>query len=624
MIRVYKDDVLIPNADIISISEPATEKLQFNFQNLISATLSVDINNVDITKYDDEIVGSMFYGSWYNANLKCIDDETNVTIWNGRIKNIRKNDAKATLTIESNNYIKEIVDTVCEVSMGNLSNATPSEIIYTLITGVCGIPVSAININSFDTAKSIQIANSGYIIATYTKEANVNCGSVINEILRITSSYLYTVNNILYYSQFKLYTGDLNALIDENQIIASSYTAEYSADNIFNDYSIVYYSSSSLVAYAVPESTPTFIAESKIKYGTKKFLVPSDEVKETTPASYKILLKSLTSARYYGDLIRSSSHYAKKIINLTVKDSIVDLNLNSMFDVNYKHLKREPIRIIERKVNQNKHSVNIKAEMVNFPYAVIDRDKTPPIPIALIDVTYGIGNSVELYWTRSNDSGLKQYIIEFSTSITDFEKEYSDEGYSPLPVENPIMKDGLCTYKLSGLKEDAIYYFRIRVADSSLNISEPSNVISLQFQSLTAPSILPQLYHCAGDLINGLSFQDGVGVAPSGFITYDFVNYDTALYSYAGIYTSGFYTCYGGFKKVTFITNQPAEYYVVQVSEYKDGVSSAWTNLNSYTAGTVYTFEADFTDLPTIIQFRVLFAPLNYSNTYSIQLNTVN
>ncbi|MBI5207878.1 MAG: hypothetical protein HY934_08815, partial [Candidatus Firestonebacteria bacterium] len=366
MIKVYKNDVLIP--DVIGISEPATEKLEFSFQNLISATLSIDINNIDITKYDDEIPGSLFYGDWYNSNLKCIDTDTNIMIWNGRIKNIKKNDSKAILTIESNNYIKEIVDTTCEINTGSLSNITPSEIILQIIKDVCGIPESAINITSFDIAKAVQVANQGFMITNYAKEANVKCGVVINEIRRITSSYLYTVNNILYYSQFQLYNGELNQLIEEKQIIAGSYSSEYNIENIFNDFSIVYKSSDSLVAYAVPDTIPDYITVSKNKYGTKKFLVPSDEVKEVTPSAYKILLKSLTSARYYGNLVRSSSHAPKKIVSLTISDTVQDINLNSMIDLNYKHLHREPMRVIERKNNTKKsHTINLKAEMVNFP-----------------------------------------------------------------------------------------------------------------------------------------------------------------------------------------------------------------------------------------------------------------
>ena len=66
---------------------------------------------------------------------------------------------------------------------------------------------------------------------------------------------------------------------------------------------------------------------------------------------------------------------------MQVSDTIKDLFLDTLIDVEYKHLHREPMRIIERKINQGKGTISIKAEMVNFPYVVINRDKTPPIPV---------------------------------------------------------------------------------------------------------------------------------------------------------------------------------------------------------------------------------------------------
>ena len=224
MIEVYINNTLLPDSDIVKISDPATEKLQFSFSNLISASISIDINNIDPSKYDDEVAGSMFADlAWYNSILRCEDTDTALTIWKGRIKN----DSKSILTIESNNYVKEIIDAVCIIDSGTLSDITPAEIAYTLIKDVAGIPEDAINTTSFDNAKALQTANSGFIIAKYSQEQNVKCGSVLNEILRITSSRLYTVDNIIYYSQLSPYDGDPNLQITEEDILINSYSAEY-------------------------------------------------------------------------------------------------------------------------------------------------------------------------------------------------------------------------------------------------------------------------------------------------------------------------------------------------------------------------------------------------------------
>ena len=439
MLNVYIDNVLIPDSDIVGISDLAAEKLQFNFTNLIASTISIDLKNIDQSKYDDEVAGSLLEDGFYNVNLKIIDTVTALTIWDGRIKNIRKDDNKGIITIESANYIKEIVDAVCVINLGGGSvDVTPSEIIYTIITDVCGIPETAINKTSFDIVKAVQIANQGYIITKYTADANINCSAVIGEILRITSSYLYTSNNIIYYSQYSPYDGDQGTHVDESRIIAGTYSSEYSTENIYNDYSIAYYSSSSAVAYAVPTTTPEYITSSQTKYGTKTFLVPDDEVDDTLPSAYKILVKTLTSARYYGEIVRSSSHYAKNIVSLTIRETVEDITLNSAIDVTYKHLSREPMRVIERKIDPKKHTVTLKAEMVNFPYVVIDRDKTPPDAVELINVKYGVGNSAILYWTVSADTSFKQYLLEFTTSPADYVNETANEGYSPIKIESPL------------------------------------------------------------------------------------------------------------------------------------------------------------------------------------------
>ena len=516
MIKVFIDDIEIPESDIKKISEPAIEKLKFNFNNLISATLTIELSNVYPEKYDEEIENSFFgQRNWYNMNIKLYDTDTELYIWDGRIKNIKKSDSNHILKIESNNYIKEIVETTCYVNMGLLNDVTPSDLIKHLIVNVCNIPESAVNSVSFDQAKGVQTANDCYIIANYSADGNIKVGAVINEILRITSSSLFTINNILYYSQFELYDGDPYKLIDESMILKGSYDAEYDSENIVNDYRIAYRVDENNVGFAVPSSTPDYITNSISNHGERRFSVPNEDIGDN-PSSYRLLLKNYDSAKFCGDLKREANHFIKKICKFKVKDDIDDLYLNTNIDFSYKHLSREPMRIIERKVQPKNKTIDIKAEMLNFPFAIIDRDKTPPPPTYIVQVREGLQNSVEVLWTPSDDPQLREYILYFSRSTTDMEGEFCDQGHSPLTIQNPELKEGLASITLTGLVQGAIYYFRIEVVDKALNVSLPSNLVSF-----TIPPIMNlPLFKSAVVYRTDGNIYDGVYLSASG-ITYE-------------------------------------------------------------------------------------------------------
>lgn len=623
MYEIYANNQLIPNSDVISISQFPDEKLKFDFKNMVSQKISVDVNNIDKSKYDDTYQGSLFYqSSWYNASFKIVDTRYNLTIWNGRIKNIKRDEGKKKLTIESTNYVKDIIDTTCIISAGSLSNITPAEIIYSILKDVVLIPESSINKTSFDNAKAIQSANSGYMIVNYTAENNVKCSDVINEILRITSSYVYTINNIIYYSQVSPYTNRQNLLVDESSIISGTYTDEYNYENVLNDYKIAYKSSDTVVSFAVPGTSPSYITLSKSKYGTRFFTVPDDDQKSTTPSNYRVLLKSLASATYYGGLVLSLNHYAKKIAKFNISKDLTNVYLNTFIDVNFNNLVREPMRTIERKINNK--DITITAEMLNFPYESVERDKIKPESVQLTNVKHFINNKIQLQWTQSEDAGFSAYQIEFSTSPTDFTDCYSAEGYSPIIIEEPEIIDGLCSFKLSDFFDTAKYYFRIKVIDTAGNISEPSNVLTLDVHYIENPGIEPQYYHCEGDLLTGVYFKDGVGTPPSGFTTYGDDYYGDVVYTYSAFYQSDIISNSEGFKNIKFITNQLTDYYDVQYRTYNNGLYGEWNNLNSIIINNQYGFETNIESEPTQIQIKVLFKLPYLYGTFNIKLYLVN
>ncbi len=359
---------------------------------------------------------------------------------------------------------------------------------------------------------------------------------------------------------------------------------------------------------------------SRTRYGTKTFIVPEDEVDSSTPADYNILCKSLTSARYYGDLAVQIGHYIKKLINIDIRDSVEGVALNTLVDISYKHWVREPARVIERKISKDKHTAKIKAELINFPYQFVSRDKIIPNPVVLANVKHYINNIVDVYWTVSSETEFKQYLLEFSTSKVDYKNEYSEQGYSPIAFVTPEFKMGLCKASLSGLLPDSKYYFRVKVMDLSLNISNPSNVMSLTTANISKPPSSIEAYNCTGNLESGLSFSRGSGMLPAGYPSFGSFKFGELTFYPAGIYISEYYTCVDGFSSV-FLEANNYNYFKVQYQAYG---SSEWTYFSDTTFKNENIFRADIPDSPQILRFRVFFTPRLPSDVCSIKIFDIN
>lgn len=626
MYIILIDNVPVPEGDIINHTIVSAEKTEFNFSNLIAAKASITLNllNECRDKYDDEIESSLFYGSsWYNTQLDITDVSTGLNIFKGRIRSLKKDDGKGQLTVEAVNFVKDIIDKTCVISLGASSDKTPSEIIYSILTDVIEIPTAYINAVSFNTATAEQSANSGYIIATYTQENNIKCSTVINEILKLTSSRLYTMNNIIYYSVIPIYEGVPYIQLSESDIISRSYSTEYNTENIYNSYRIAYKNSTN-VAYATPSSAPDYITVSQALYGTKTFIVPEDNVESTLAADFKILCKTITSADYYGSLSTALNHMAKKIVKLSVKKDFGKvILLNQGVDITYRNLVNEPIRITERHLQESK--LTLTAEFMNKPYEAVVRDEIKPDPVTLVSAKCFVDDLIELQWTPSEDLGLYGYRIEFSRNPSSYTGEYSGQGFSPIfkMATSIETKNGLCSYQLSGLT-DGTYYFKITVVDTARNVSDDSNIVEYTVANITVPTVNPLSYHTTGNLIDGLSFLDGTGqIVLSGYSTYDDDTYDDVNYTYAGLYISGIYGNMDNFDSIRIKTTSTAEYYNIYYRTYTNGVYGSWIAFIAGLDDSYMTYSINGID-SQFIQFKVEFDIPYLYGTYSMLIQEVN
>lgn len=626
MYRITIDSNVIPDYDVITNIKPPEEKLEYDFNKLISSETTITLNNINAAKlkYDDEIDGSIFYGSsWYNKSISIEDTDTGVIVWNGRIRNVKKTDSNGRVEVTSVSYVKDIIDAECVLVTGSTTDVTPATIIYTLLSTVVGIPTSAINKTSFDTASVTQAANNGYLIINYTQGQNIKCSDAIAEILRITSSNLYLVNNIIYYSQKSVYTGSQNTQIDESMIFPLSFSSEFDSSTIYNSFYIAYKSGTSVV-YQAPTSTPTYASYSQTTYGVKTFTVPNKEggISTSSTDNFKLLIKYQAGALYYGTLAVSLNHMPKKIAKIDLKKSLANkVYLNNFLDITYKHLLNEPVRVIERKLDAAKMSLSV--EFLNKPYPTVVRDMIKPAAVNLVSVKSYIYDTIEIAWTPSRDAGFYAYQIEFSSTLNTFKGAYCEQGFSPILITSPTIKDGLCTYQLSGFENVATYYFRIRVIDTARNISDPSNVVEYVVNPLAKPDVAAQLYHCEGDLLTTLSFKDGVGVAPAGYTTYDDFNYDTTTYGYAGVYLSDILTNTNAFKTMQIKSNQTADYFIIQYRSYTDGIYGTWQDFVPVFSNNYMCYAASNINYQ-YIQIRVIYNIPYLYPTYTLQIIAIN
>jgi len=553
MIQVYIDDYLIPDSDIIKIETVSQERLSFSFSNIISAKMSIDLNNIDRTKYDEEIQGSLLFNNWFDRNIRLYDTQYKITTWNGRIKNLKRDDKKKTLAIETSNFIKEIVDTNCIHSSGVLSDKTPSEIIYELLSLVVGIPEYAINKESFDIAHAIQAANSGYILIQYDTASNIKCSSVISEILKITSSFLYTKNNIIYYKPFVLYNGEANLEITESEIVSNALSTGYNTDNIFNDYYIAYLDSESNVNFLIPQTLPEHIGLSRQMYGTKQFIVPDKDQKSTSLNDYRILFKSIDSAQYFGDLIIERSFNKKKEIQFNISKKLIDkVYLNTHIDVSYMNWIREPLRVVERKIQKN--TIEIKAEMLNYPYEYVQRHTIPPEAVEIVNV-FSVEDTLVLKFTQTNISAdlIDEYMIYFSENIYEWDKHFCNQGISPLTLRNYDIVDGYILATFTGFNINKDYYFKVKVKDLYRNVSKDSNIVKYNHYI----NSFENAYRTEGHILKGIYITPDnpfSGTAPD-FSKYDSMDYDEGNHSPVyGEYITQVFKSETGFKNFTFFT----------------------------------------------------------------------
>lgn len=468
---VYIDYNLIPDAHIIAypVSE---ERIEFNRSKIIAATMDLQLINID-RQYSKWVPRSIFYGSdYYNKPCQVYDTELGIYTWQGRIKEVVTDDKSRTVTVKSANFVRDMIDTVLVYSSSD--ETTPAEHIHYILSEILEIDSSFIRAGGFADGIAIQDAAGVYCDMNYSKEDNVTCLTAIEELLRITTSHLFTINNIIHFWQWRAWAGQVGTILKGRSTQGFSSWPE---DAVVNDYRIAYKSGAS-VAFQDTDY-PSSLTASRNKYGTRSFLVPDEKVDSTTPEDFRILLQSAAAAQWCGNLKVSRYYEMTEKFSLQVDYNYSWLHVNDQVDLNEEGLVNEPARITDVKLARDTRTLEIEGEFLNLPINRYSRDTTPPDPVVLAAALPAGRGKIYLKWSASLEDDHAGYYVYFTATPGMWEQEYCHLGRSPIEIKNPAAtSDGYVGAEIRELLPGVRYYFKVTSFDARYNESLSSNMLA--------------------------------------------------------------------------------------------------------------------------------------------------
>ncbi|PKL17868.1 MAG: hypothetical protein CVV49_08810 [Spirochaetae bacterium HGW-Spirochaetae-5] len=356
--RAAIDGVTITSKHIMSVS---TSEISLNFagDKLISSKTTIELSNVDYSYDDRQGTGGLFEAiDWYNSIVIVYDDETDELLWEGRLKKVEIDDGKMVTRLTVNDFIQDLVDTVCVI---NLLNVTPAEAVWEILTDASrlAIPESRLIKSGFEIGISQQQGTKLNVI--YTTQANEKCIAVLEKLCKGSASHLFQRDNKIGFWVWTQYTGILGTPIYNSDILPGSYS-QYTDDAlIFNQYSIAW-NNVGTVAY----STGTDSASSALYGAGKQFAIPEDSVEDTSASAFKILYVSSAGAAEIGAKILARHKDIKKICKFTTGYHLNYISLGDILDLRYSPFTREPVRVTSFKPSRDKRQIEFTCEYVNL------------------------------------------------------------------------------------------------------------------------------------------------------------------------------------------------------------------------------------------------------------------
>jgi hypothetical protein len=516
MIQVYISDNLIPQSDI---KKQPTLMSQMTFaDNVISSEGEVVLNNVS-GQYSDMNSISIFYGaSWYNKVVRCYDDVEKQTLMVGLIRNITQDDNSGTVTVKFVNYIQQLSEVK---AVASYSAVTPAKAIYDLIL-YAGVPVEYVADGTFAEVEASQTGQSILVDVTYAASDSASCITVINELLRMTSCSLYTLNNVINIKEWEEITAGEIGTQFKSYLIPNSLNTYYD-ETVFNAYSIAY-DVSGTVSLATGTAHGTD--------GTKLFTVPDKNIDSTSSSKFKILLQNVTGATACGEKILKRMKNPRKYLTISSSEKYADVIVGDQMDLTAGDYLGEPATIQKKEQDTSTGIIKWTAEFRNLPVNVITRDITPPDAPEIIVLPWRKGIVVKT--SISSETDWFKYLISFTSNTADYESDYCQLGKSPIDsIITSTTPDGYHYTVLTQLRPNIKYYAKAQNVDTALNES------SYSVSKWTIPHITSEdFYNCSGNYIEGVSIDINAvnTISPADAKFYGDGTYGNGAYGFTGYY----------------------------------------------------------------------------------------
>lgn len=592
----------IPESDI-SKRDVINEEIPFDQGFMTAGSCDFHLNNVDRSKYDNRIAGTLFYGvAWYNQPATIYDTDLGDYIYKGRIKNIRLSEGGKTIIVETANYVRDLAEIDCEYSASNIA---PIEAARQIMqdSDMAAIPDVNMFLGSFSLAKAYNENNDCTVDIDFAKEDNKKCLGVIAELCRIGHCAIYPTNNRFKAWYYQAWSGNLGIPVRDVDCLVGTYEHWFEPGRVYND-AIVKYDNAGAVGEYTADSSSSINT-----YGRKTWSIPDENVGDTV-ADYHIIIDNYDGAKWVADTALTRFVNSPEVFTLTLKEHMLYAKPGEQIDLDFDVFHREPARIVKKEYNPDTREYQIHAEYLNLPVQVYDRDLTPPNAVFIQSVIPLGDNKLAMLFTASTEDDHLGYYLYFATSRGSWRSAICSEGQSYLEVLNPSSTpDGLVFRTLQPLENLHRYYFKIESTDTSYNRSDESNI-----GTMFAVSSSPNLYRLTGNIIGGLTLD--ITNAESGTVPADFTTYadldDPGPYdAITAVYVSPILDSDRGFTYLQYVGIGDAGDIKIQYRTGADGTTwTAWSEKQDAVGlGSIDAAGSKY------LQYRAVFYSPSYSDT---------
>lgn len=521
VITIDDVDYTIP-ADDIKNTVKSEEKLA-----LSALTYNITLDNIDKSKYDERITGSLFSSyNWYKARVRAYDaNNNNKKVWDGLLTNIKTSDKE--LVLCTANYVRLMADTVCIV-MDITGTLTPAHLMYAIMVDPLGlnIPADNINVYEFQAAMAYQAANNIFVKINLNTSHNVKCIAVIEELQNLSLSEVYLRDNIIGISQYDGTIPDTGLILDDDMIIPDSYDSDYDDSALINSYSIQYYNpDTTSIETVTGSSSPVIIS----KYGAHPLVIPETEIDTSNSADFRLLLYGKAAALFIGEQSLKKEQHLREKFSIKVSDEMQDkMHINDNMLLSFYPFVHEPVKITEHIYDADQGIIDITGRFLNRPVGV-DLDISTPQLIPIISALGTTPNQLHIRWQLNSTAIGYQIQIRRKTQAAE-----------TFDVKYPFTENGIGEYYINC--DNAVeYLIAVRCYNKKLLYSSWSREVSSITPSSTT---LENKYRCKGDVSSGITLSmnnELLGIVPEDIPrswVFGSAIYGMAKYSPAAIYES--------------------------------------------------------------------------------------